>query len=39
MRIKLSIDVSDLLGASGLRTLLALAKGETDPKKIGAVGR
>ena len=34
MRIKLSIVVSDLLGASGLRMLLALAKGETDPKKL-----
>jgi transposase len=34
MRIKLSIVVSDLLGASGLRILRALAEGETDPKKL-----
>jgi transposase len=32
MRIKLSIVVSNLLGASGLRNLHALAQGETDPK-------
>ena len=38
MRIKLSIVVSDLLGASGLRILRALADGETDPKKLAAVG-
>jgi transposase len=38
MRIKLSIVVSDLLGASGLRMLLALAKGETDPKKLAQLG-
>jgi transposase len=38
MRIKLSIVVSDLLGASGLRILRALAKGETDPKKLAALG-
>jgi transposase len=30
MRIKLSSVVSDLLGASGLRILRALAEGETD---------
>ena len=34
MRIKLSIVVSDLLGASGLRILRALAAGETDPKQL-----
>jgi transposase len=38
MRIKLSIVVSDLLGASGLRILRALAEGETDPKKLAALG-
>jgi transposase len=38
MRIKLSIVVSDLLGASGLRMLLALAEGETDPKKLAQLG-
>jgi transposase len=38
MRIKLSIVVSDLLGASGLRILRALAEGETDPKKLTALG-
>jgi transposase len=38
MRIKLSIVVSDLLGASGLRMLLALAKGETDPNKLAQLG-
>jgi transposase len=38
MRIKLSIVVSDLLGASGLRMLLALAKGESDPKKLAQLG-
>jgi transposase len=38
MRIKLSIVVSDLLGASGLRILRALAKGETDPKKLAILG-
>jgi transposase len=36
MRIKLSIVVSNLLGASGMRILQALAKGETDPKKLAA---
>ena len=34
MRIKLSIVVSDLLGASGLRILRALAAAETDPKQL-----
>ncbi len=38
MRIKLSIVVSDLLGGSGLRMLRALAEGETDPKKLAALG-
>jgi transposase len=38
MRIKLSIVVSDLLGASGLRILRALAEGETDPKKLAILG-
>ena len=37
MRIKLSIVVSDLLGASGLRILRALAGGETDPKKLAVL--
>src|ERR1700730_9163072 len=38
MRIKLSIVVSDLLDASGLRILRALAEGETDPKKLAGLG-
>ncbi len=38
MRIKLSSVVSDLLGLSGLRILRALAQGETDPKKLAALG-
>jgi transposase len=38
MRIKLSSVVSNLLGASGLRILQALAKGETDPKQLAALG-
>ena len=38
MRIKLSIVVSDLLGASGLRILRALAEGESDPKKLALLG-
>jgi transposase len=38
MRIKLSIVVSNLLGASGLRILRALAEGETDPKKLAELG-
>jgi transposase len=37
MRIKLSSVVSDLLGASGLRILRALAQGEIDPKKLAAL--
>ena len=38
MRIKLSIVVSDLLGVSGLRILYALTEGETDGKKLAALG-
>jgi transposase len=38
MRIKLSSVVSDLLGVSGLRILWALAGGESDPKKLAALG-
>ena len=38
MRIQLSIVVSNLLGASGLRILQALAQGETDPKKLAELG-
>ena len=38
MRIKLSIVVSDLLGASGQRILRALAEGETDPKQLAQLG-
>lgn len=38
MRIKLSSVVSDLLGASGLRILRALAADETEPKKLVALG-
>ena len=38
MRIKLSIVVSNLLGASGLPILRALANGETDPKKLAQLG-
>jgi transposase len=38
MRIKPSIVVSNLLGASGLRILRALAEGETDPKKLAELG-
>ena len=38
MRIKLSIVVSNLLGASGLRILHALANGETDPQKLAQLG-
>jgi transposase len=38
MRIQLSMVVSDLLGGSGLRILRALAEGETDPKKLAALG-
>jgi transposase len=38
MRIKLSIVVSHLLGASGLRILRALAEGETDPRQLAQLG-
>jgi len=38
MRIKLSSVVSDLLGASGLRILRALAAGETEPRQLVALG-
>jgi transposase len=38
MRIKLSSVVSDLLGASGLRILRALAEGETDAKQLAQLG-
>jgi transposase len=38
MRIKLSIVVSNLLGASGLRILRALAEGETDPRQLARLG-
>src|SRR6201993_2521721 len=38
MRIKLSIVVSNLLGASGLRILRALSQGETDPRKLALLG-
>ena len=38
MRIKLSSVVSDLLGASGLRIPRALAAGESEPKKLVALG-
>ena len=38
MRIKLCWVLSDLFGASGLGILQALAKGETDPKKLAALG-
>src|SRR3984893_15066738 len=38
MRIKLSIVISDLLGASGLRILHALAEGETNPKQLALLG-
>jgi transposase len=39
VRIKLSSVVSDLLGASGLRILRALAAGETEPRQLVALGR
>ncbi|MGA7322145.1 MAG: hypothetical protein WBW98_16690, partial [Candidatus Sulfotelmatobacter sp.] len=38
MRIRLSIVVSHLLGAGGLRILRALAQGETDPKQLAQLG-
>jgi len=36
-RIKLSSVVTDLFGASGLRILTALARGENDPAKLAAL--
>jgi|SRR5215471_1686398 len=38
MRIKLSSVISDLLGVSGYRILQALAKGETDLRKLASLG-
>jgi len=38
MRIKLSLVVSDLLGVSGLRIRHGLAEGETEVKKLAALG-
>jgi transposase len=38
MRIKLSSVITDLLGVSGYRILRALVGGETDPKKLAALG-
>lgn len=38
MRIKLSSVISDLFGVSGRRILHALAGGETDAKKLAALG-
>jgi transposase len=38
MRIKLSIVVSNLLGASGLRILRALADGEAEPRQLAQLG-
>ena len=38
MRVKLSLVVSNLLGASGIRILRALAEGETDPKQLAQLG-
>ena len=37
-RIKLSSIITDLLGASGRRILGELANGETDPKRLAALG-
>jgi len=37
-RIKLSSVITDLLGASGRRILRAMAKGETDPQVLAALG-
>ena len=37
MRIKLSSVLTDLLGVSGQRILLALAEGETDPDRLAAL--
>lgn len=38
MRIKLSSVITDLLGASGLRILQALADGQTDPQQLAELG-
>ena len=38
MRIKLSVVVADLFGASGLRILAALAHDETDPNNLALLG-
>jgi transposase len=38
MRLKLSSVISDLLGASGLRILRAVAEGETDAQKLAGLG-
>jgi transposase len=38
MRIKLSVVVTDLFGASGLRILHALAQDEIDPKNLALLG-
>lgn len=38
MRIKLSVVVADLFGASGLRILHALAHDETDPNNLALLG-
>jgi len=38
MRIKLSVVVADLFGASGLRILHALAQNETDPNNLASLG-
>lgn len=38
MRIKLSVVVTDLFGASGLRILHALAQGETDANNLALLG-
>jgi transposase len=38
MRIKLSVVVADLFGASGLRILHALAQGETDAESLAKLG-
>jgi transposase len=38
MRIKVSVVVADLFGASGLRILHALAHNETDPNNLASLG-
>lgn len=38
MRIKLSGVISDLFGVSGRRILTAFAQGETDPRRLAALG-